>query len=598
MDKKDNKTEKLDNLRHTLAHLLAAAVGEIYKFDKIKLTLGPAVENGFYYDIDFGEEKISDASLQKIEDRMRKILPKWTEWQHKEISKEEALKFFKNEYKVELINEIDKRGSADAKALADKEKITTYTCGGFTDLCRGGHLENPAKEIDPLSFKLDRVAGAYWRGDEKNKMLTRIYGLAFETKEELETYLKQREEAEKRDHKKLGKELGLFTVSALVGKGLPMLLPKGNIIKTELENFIRKEKEKLNYSFVSIPHIAKKELYIKSGHMGKYDAMMPIMTDENGEEFVMKAMNCPHHFEIYNAEQHSYRDLPLRLAENTTVYRNEKSGELSGLLRVKNLTQDDTHHFIRPDQIESEIEMIFGLMQKVNGLFNFNDYKVEVSVRDLKNKEKYFGSDEVWEKAEKILINSAKKMGLNYSVEEGEAAFYGPKIDIKVKDSIGREWQLTTIQLDFNQPENFEMDYIGEDGKKHRVVVLHVAIYGSFERFMGVLIEHYAGAFPLWLAPVQVKVIPVRTTHNEYAKKVFEMLKENNIRVELDDEEANLGGKVRDAKNNKLPYWIVIGDKEIEANKITLESRDAGQLGQISKEELLLRFLEEIKNKK
>ena len=598
MDKKDNKTEKLDNLRHTLAHLLAAAVGEIYKFDKIKLTLGPAVENGFYYDIDFGEEKISDASLQKIEDRMRKILPKWTEWQHKEISKEEALKFFKNEYKVELINEIDKRGSADAKALADKEKITTYTCGGFTDLCRGGHLENPAKEIDPLSFKLDRVAGAYWRGDEKNKMLTRIYGLAFETKEELETYLKQREEAEKRDHKKLGKELGLFTVSALVGKGLPMLLPKGNIIKTELENFIRKEKEKLNYSFVSIPHIAKKELYIKSGHMGKYDAMMPIMTDENGEEFVMKAMNCPHHFEIYNAEQHSYRDLPLRLAENTTVYRNEKSGELSGLLRVKNLTQDDTHHFIRPDQIESEIEMIFGLMQKVYNIFNFNDYKVEVSIRDPLNKEKYFGSDEVWEKAEKILINSAKKMGLNYSVEEGEAAFYGPKIDIKVKDSIGREWQLTTIQLDFNQPENFEMDYIGEDGKKHRVVVLHVAIYGSFERFMGVLIEHYAGAFPLWLAPVQVKVIPVRTTHNEYAKKVFEMLKENNIRVELDDEEANLGGKVRDAKNNKLPYWIVIGDKEIEANKITLESRDAGQLGQISKEELLLRFLEEIKNKK
>ena len=588
MDKKDNKTEKLDNLRHTLAHLLAAAVGEIYKFDKIKLTLGPAIENGFYYDIDFGNEKISDADLKKIEDRMRKILPKWTEWQHKEISKEEALTFFKNEYKTELINEIADRG----------EKITIYTCGGFTDLCRGGHLENPAKEIDPQSFKLDRVAGAYWRGDEKNKMLTRIYGLAFETKEELEAYIKQREEAEKRDHKKLGKELRLFTVSNLVGKGLPMLLPKGNIIKTELENFIRKEKEKLNYSFVSIPHIAKKELYIKSGHMGKYDAMMPIMTDENGEEFVMKAMNCPHHFEIYNAEQHSYRDLPLRLAENTTVYRNEKSGELAGLLRVKNLTQDDTHHFIRPDQIESEIEMIFGLMQKVYNIFNFNDYKVEVSIRDPLNKEKYFGSDEVWEKAEKILINSAKKMGLNYSVEEGEAAFYGPKIDIKVKDSIGREWQLTTIQLDFNQPENFEMDYIGEDGKKHRVVVLHVAIYGSFERFMGVLIEHYAGAFPLWLAPVQVKVIPVRTSHNEYSKQVFELLKENNIRAELDDAEANLGGKVRDAKNNKLPYWIVVGDKEIEADKVTLESRDNGQLGQMSKEELVTKLLEEIKNKK
>jgi threonyl-tRNA synthetase len=582
------KDNKLNNLRHTLAHLLASAVGEIYKFDKIKLTLGPSIDNGFYYDIDFGDQKVADSDLKKIEEKMRKILPKWTEFEHKEITKEEAIDFFKNEYKVELINEIAERG----------EKITTYTCGGFTDLCRGGHLEHPATEIDPLSFKLDRVAGAYWRGDEKNKMLTRIYGLAFETKEELDAYITQREEAEKRDHKKLGKELGLFTVSDLVGKGLPMLLPKGNIIKTELENFIRKEKEKLGYSFVSVPHIARKELYIKSGHMGKYDAMMPVMIDESGEEYVMKAMNCPHHFEIYNAEPHSYRDLPFRIAENTTVYRNEKSGELAGLLRVKNLTQDDTHHVIRPDQIESEIEMIFGLMQKVYKIFNFNNYKVEVSIRDPQNKGKYFGDDAVWEKAEKILINSAKKMGLNYSVEEGEAAFYGPKIDIKVKDSIGREWQLTTIQLDFNQPENFEMDYTGEDGKKHRVVVLHVAIYGSFERFMGVLIEHYAGNFPLWLAPVQVKVIPVRTSHNEYAKQVFELLKENNIRVELDDAEENLGGKVRDAKNNKLPYWIVIGDKEIEAKKITLESRDAGQLGQMSKEELVKKLLEEIKNKK
>lgn len=582
------KSDKLNNLRHTLAHLLAAAVGEIYKFDKVKLTLGPAIDNGFYYDIDFGDEKVADSDLKKIEDKMRKILPKWTEFTHKEISKDEALKFFNNEYKQELINGIIERG----------EKITAYTCGGFTDLCRGGHLEYPAKEIDPDCFKLDRVAGAYWRGDKKNKMLTRIYGLAFSTKEELGAYLVQREEAEKRDHKKLGKELGLFTVSDLVGKGLPMLLPKGNIIKTELENFIRKEKEERGYSFVSIPHIARKELYIKSGHMGKYDAMMPVMKDENGDEFVMKAMNCPHHFEIYNAEPHSYRDLPFRIAENTTVYRNEKSGELAGLLRVKNLTQDDTHHVIRPDQIESEIEMIFGLMQKVYSLFNFNDYKVEVSIRDPKNKAKYFGSDKVWERAEKILVQSAKKMGLKYSVEEGEAAFYGPKIDIKVKDSIGREWQLTTIQLDFNQPENFEMDYTGEDGKKHRVVVLHVAIYGSFERFMGVLIEHYAGAFPLWLAPVQVKVIPVRENHNEYAKEVYELLKENDIRVELDDEESNLGGKVRDAKNNKVPYWIVIGDKEIEAGKITLESRDAGQLGQISKEELVSKLLEEIKSKK
>ncbi len=581
------KEEKLHNLRHTLAHLLAASVGKIYKFDKVKLTLGPSIENGFYYDIDFGDKKISDSDLKKIEDTMKKELPKWTTWEQKELNKEDALDFFKNEYKIELINEISDRG----------EKITTYTCGGFTDLCRGGHLENPAQNIDPLSFKLDRVAGAYWRGDEKNKMLTRIYGLAFETKEGLEKYLNQREEALKRDHKKIGKEMGLFTVSELVGKGLPMYLPKGNIIRTQLENFIRKEKEDLGYSFVTIPHIAKKELYIKSGHMGKYDAMMPVMTDENGEEFVMKAMNCPHHFEIYNAEPHSYRDLPLRIAENTTVYRNEKSGELAGLLRVKNLTQDDTHHFIRADQIESEIEMIFGLMQKVYKIFGFDDYKVEVSTRDKKNKEKYFGSDEVWEKAEEILVNSAKKMGLKYSIEEGEAAFYGPKIDIKVKDSIGREWQLTTVQLDFNQPNNFEMDYVGEDGKKHRVVILHVAIFGSFERFMGVLIEHYAGIFPLWLSPIQVKIIPVRTNHNEYAKKVYELLKENNIRAVLDDEEANLGGKVRDAKNNKIPYWIVVGDKEIEADKVTLESRDKGQLGQISKEELVVKLKKEIAEK-
>ncbi|OIO29708.1 threonine--tRNA ligase [Candidatus Nomurabacteria bacterium CG_4_10_14_0_2_um_filter_30_12] len=580
--------DKLHNLRHTLAHLLASAVGKIYKFDKIKLTLGPSIENGFYYDIDFGNEKISDSDLKKIEDTMRKELPKWTAWEQKELNKEEALNFFKNEYKIELINEIADRG----------EKITTYTCGGFTDLCRGGHLDHPSQNIDPLSFKLDRVAGAYWRGNEKNKMLTRIYGLAFETKEDLDTYINQREEAKKRDHKKLGKELGLFVISELVGKGLPMYLPKGNIIKTELENFIRKEKENLGYSFVTIPHIARKELYIRSGHMGKYDAMMPIMTDENGEEFVMKAMNCPHHFEIYNAEPHSYRDLPLRIAENTTVYRNEKSGELAGLLRVKNLTQDDTHHFIRNDQIESEIEMIFGLMQKVYNIFGFKDYKVEISIRDPKNKEKYFGSDDVWEKAENILVNSAKKMNLKYSIEEGEAAFYGPKIDIKIKDSIGREWQLATIQLDFNQPNNFEMDYVGEDGKKHRVVVLHVAIFGSFERFIGILIEHYAGAFPLWLSPVQVKIIPVRENHNEYAKQIYDLLKENNIRAELANENGNLGGKVRDAKNNKIPYWIVIGDKEIEADKITLESRDKGQLNQISKEELIAKLLKEIKSKK
>ena len=578
--------DKLHNLRHSLAHLLAAAVLEMYP--GTKNTIGPSIEDGFYYDFEF-KDPISDKDLPKIEKKMREILKSWKAFENAEKTETEAKEYFtKNEYKLELIKDITDKG----------EKITFYTCGKFTDLCRGGHLENPKAEILDGSFKLDRVAGAYWRGDEKNKMLTRIYGLAFSTKEELEKYLNLREEAKKRDHKKLGKELGLFTISNLVGKGLPMYLPKGNIIRTQLENFIRKEKEELGYSFVTAPHIAKKELYIKSGHLGKYDAMMPIMTDETGEEFVMKAMNCPHHFEIYNAEPHSYRELPLRIAENATVYRNEKSGELAGLLRVKNLTQDDTHHFIKADQIESEIEMIFGLMKKIYGTFGFNDYKIEISVRDPKNKEKYFGSDEVWGKAENILIESAKKMGLNYSVEEGEAAFYGPKIDIKVKDSIGRNWQLTTIQLDFNQPENFEMDYAGEDGKKHRVVVLHVAILGSFERFMGILIEHYAGAFPTWLSPVQVAIVPVRENHEEKAQEIFNALKKENIRVEMFSNNDSLGKRIHAAKDMKTPFVIVLGDKEVASQKLTIENRDGTKTEDISTEEFISKIKEEIVNKK
>ena len=580
------QNEKLHNLRHSLAHLLAAAVLEMYP--DTKNTIGPSIEDGFYYDFEF-TSPISDKDLPKIEKKMREILKSWKAFESAEKTKEEAKEYFdKNEYKKELIDEIVGKG----------EKITFYTCGKFTDLCRGGHLENPKEEVADGSFKLDRIAGAYWRGDEKNKMLTRIYGLAFETKEELEKYIAQREEAKKRDHKKLGKELKLFTISELVGRGLPMLLPKGNIIKTELEKFIRSKKEALDYSFVTIPHIARKELYIKSGHMGKYDAMMPVMKDENGDELVMKAMNCPHHFEIYNAEQHTYKELPYRVAENTTVYRNEKSGELAGLLRVKNITQDDTHHFITQDQIKSEIEMIFGLMREIYETFGFNDYKVEISVRDPKNKAKYFGGDEVWEKAENILIESAKKLNLKYSVEEGEAAFYGPKIDIKVKDSIGREWQLTTIQLDFNQPENFEMDYMGEDGKKHRVVVLHVAILGSFERFMGVLIEHYAGAFPTWLSPVQVAIVPVRENHEEKAKEIYNLFKSNSIRVDLLSTNDSLGKRIHTAKDMKTPYVIVLGDKEMESGKLTIENRDGTKTEGITAEEFLAKLKKEIEEKK
>ena len=400
------------------------------------------------------------------------------------------------------------------------------------------------------------------------------------------------------DHRKIGQELGLFVVSDLVGKGLPMLLPKGALVRNELERLIIEEKRALGYQFVYTPHIAKKEIYIKSGHIGRYDAMMPIMTDENGDEFVMKAMNCPHHFEIYNSSPKSYRDLPLRIAENGTVYRNEKSGELAGLLRVKNLTVDDTHHFIRQDQIESEMKMIFGLTDKIYKAFGFNDYKVEISVRDPQNKEKYFGSDEVWEKAEKILIESVKKWGVSYTVEEGEAAFYGPKIDVRVKDSQGRYWQLATIQLDFNQPENFDFKYVAEDGKFHKAVVVHVAIFGSFERFMGVIIEHYKGIFPLWLSPVQVKILPIGESHFLYATEVMDKLKAENIRVELDVSDETLGKKIRTTKIEKVPYALVIGDKELADKKVTVESRDSGNLGASSIEELISKLKEEIKNRK
>ena len=405
-------------------------------------------------------------------------------------------------------------------------------------------------------------------------------------------------EMENNDHRKLGQELGLFVVSELVGKGLPMLLPKGATLRNELERLIIEEKKALGYQFVYTPHIAKKEIYIKSGHMGRYDAMMPVMTDENGEEFVIKAMNCPHHFEIYNSSPKSYRDLPLRIAENGTVYRNEKSGELAGLLRVKNLTVDDTHHFIRPDQIESEMEMIFGLTDKIYRAFGFNDYKVEISIRDPKDKEKYFGSDEIWEKAEKILVNSVKKWGVSYTIEEGEAAFYGPKIDIRVKDSQERYWQLATVQLDFNQPENFDLNYIGDDGKPHKVVVIHVAIFGSFERFMGVIIEHYNGVFPTWLAPVQVKVLPIGEAHFSYATEIFDKLKTENIRAELDVSDETLGKKIRNAKTEKIPYALVIGDKEVADKKVTVESRADEKLGQMTVEDFVSKLKEEIKERK
>jgi len=582
----NNNRENLDKLRHSCAHLLAAAVLDLWP--KTKRTIGPPIEDGFYYDFDFGDAELREEDLPKIEKKMHEILKTWKSFERKEVGPVEARKEFKgNEYKLELIDEFSK----------ESKKLTLYRSGSYTDLCKGGHVENPSKEIG--AFKLTKIAGAYWRGNEKNKMLTRIYGTCFSTQKELDEYMNRIAEAEKRDHKKLGKELKLFTFSNLVGPGLPLILPAGNIIKTELEKFVREEKEKRDYSFVSIPHIAKTELYKKSGHLGKYDAMMPIMIDQEKNEFVMKAMNCPHHFEIYNSEQHSYRDLPLRIAETTTVYRNEKSGELSGLARVKSITQDDTHHFVTHDQIESEINMILGLMEKVYSTFGLNDYNVQISIRDPKNPKKYFGDDKLWKRSEEILVKAVKKWGRPYVVEEGEAAFYGPKIDIMVKDSLGRKWQLTTVQLDFNQPENFDMKYAGEDGKEHRPAVLHVAILGAIERFMGILIEHFSGAFPVWLSPMQVMILPISEKFAKSAEKTYEKLKKlmPNVRIKTDSGNEPISKRIRDAQLKKIPYMLVVGEREENAGTANVRLRNGEQLGELKLEKIAERINEKISKK-
>lgn len=574
--------EKLNELRHSAAHLLAAAVKDLWP--EAKPTIGPAIENGFYYD--FGDLNISETDFPKIEKRMKKLATNWKEFTHEEVSADQAKETYKdNPFKQELVDEIVEKG----------EKITLYTSGEFTDLCRGGHVDEPNKALK--HFKLLSVAGAYWRGDENNQMLTRVYGTAFFSEEKLDDYLEMLEEAKKRDHKKLGKELGLFAFSDLVGPGLPMFTAKGTIIKDQLENFVRKEKENLGYKFVSIPHIARASLYEKSGHLGKYDAMMPTMKDKDGDEFVIKAMNCPHHFELFKAEPHSYRDLPLRMAGTTEVYRNEKSGELSGLVRVASITQDDTHHFVKHNQISAEIEMIIGLMQSVYEVFGFSDFEVHISVRDPKNKEKYFGDDKLWHDAEATLEEAVKKWGVPYTVDEGEAAFYGPKIDVTVKDSLGRKWQLTTVQLDFNQPENFDLEYTDENGEKQRPAILHVAILGSVERFMGILIEHYAGNFPLWLSPVQVKVLPISASQHDYASQIAQELEADGIRVEADLRDTTIGKKIREAETGKIPVMLVVGDKEKDANEVAVRTKEDGDHGSKPLAEVKQELLQKISNR-
>lgn len=562
--------QSLEHKRHTLAHLLAAAV--IQKYPSAKLTLGPAIETGFYYDIDFaGDEAPGDADLKALQKDMKKLINKWTEFTHEEVSADAAREVFAgNEFKLELINEIEARG----------EKITLYTCGGFTDLCRGGHSANPKEEIAMDAFKLDKIAGAYWRGDEKNPMLTRIYGLAFNTKEELGAYEKQLEEAKARDHRKLGKELELFTFSELVGPGLPLFTPNGTLMRDLIVEKIMKIQAKYGYRKVTIPHITKSDLYKKSGHWDKFGDELFKVKGQSDAEFVMKPMNCPHHTQIFDSSPRSYKELPIRYAETTMVYRDEQAGELIGLGRVRSITQDDGHVFCTVDQIDQEVENIVKVIKEFYqslGMYEEGKFWVSLSVSDPADPDSYLGDKANWIKAETMLEDVAKRLELPYKRVEGEAAFYGPKLDFMFMDAIGRERQLATAQLDFVMPERFELSYTDNEGKKQTPVMIHRAIAGSLERFMAIMIEHFAGNFPLWLCPTQAAIIPVAEAHNEYAEAVAELLRQQDFRIDIDVSNESMGKKIRSAKKMRLPYFIVIGDKEVETKTVTLESRDTGE---------------------
>jgi len=579
--------ESLANKRHTLAHLLAAAVLE--KYPHAKLTLGPAIDTGFYYDIDFSAgEAPGDADLKEIQKSMKKLLNKWTEFTHEEVTPEKARAVFTgNEFKLELITEIESKG----------ESITLYTCGGFTDLCRGGHCEHPKEELNADAFKLDKIAGAYWRGDEKNPMLTRIYGLAFETKEELEAYEKQVEEAKARDHRKIGKELDLFTFSELVGPGLPLFTPNGTLMRDLIVDKIMKIQAQYGYMKVTIPHITKSDLYKTSGHWDKFGDELFKVKGQSDAEFVMKPMNCPHHTQIYDAHPRSYKELPLRFAETTMVYRDEQAGELIGLGRVRSITQDDGHVFCTVDQIDQEVENIVHVIKQFYtslNMFEEGKFWVSLSVSDPNKPEEYLGDKENWIKAENMLEAVAKRLALPYKRVEGEAAFYGPKLDFMFKDAIGRERQLATAQLDFVMPARFSLEYTDNMGVKQTPVMIHRAIAGSLERFMAIMIEHFAGNFPLWLSPVQLAVIPVADAHVTYATEVVEQLRAAGFRVDFDASNESMGKKIRQAKKMKLPYFIVIGEKEVENHSITLESRDTGESVVFTVDELIAKLSAEV----
>jgi threonyl-tRNA synthetase len=552
---------------HSSAHLMAEALQELYP--GIKFGIGPAIENGFYYDVDPGTAVIKEGDLAAIEAKMQELAARKELIVRSDISKADALKKFQDkgdEYKVELISD-----------LADGT-ITLYSQGNFTDLCRGPHLPNTG-EIKAV--KLLSVAGAYWRGDEKRKMLTRIYGITFPKKKMLDDYLILLEEAKKRDHRKIGKELELFAFSEMVGKGLPLWLPRGTALRLRLEDFLKKIQRRFEYQQVMTPHIGNKQLYVTSGHYAKYgkDSFQPIHTPEEGEEYLLKPMNCPHHCEIYKVKPRSYKDLPLRLAEFGTVYRYEQSGELHGLTRVRSFTQDDAHIFCRPDQLKNEFLKVMDIIFIIFKALEFENFEAQISLRDPENKEKYIGSDENWEKAERAIVEACAEKGLKARVELGEAAFYGPKLDFMVKDAIGRRWQLGTIQVDYNLPERFELEYTGEDNLKHRPVMIHRAPFGSMERFVAVLIEHTAGKFPLWLTPDQVVVLPISEKFNDYAYEVAKTLNNADVRVQVDDRNEKIGRKIRDNELKRIPYMLIVGEKEAENGEVSVRRQGEGDKG-------------------
>ncbi|MCR4619443.1 MAG: threonine--tRNA ligase [Paludibacteraceae bacterium] len=576
--------EAKETFWHTSAHILGEALQQLYP--GIQFGIGPAIENGFYYDVDPGEGvSISEADLEKIENKMRELAAAKETLQRKEISKKEALSYFGERgetYKEDLISKLE------------DGTITTYTNGTFVDLCKGPHLPDTSAV---KAIKLTSVAGAYWHGDEKNKMLTRIYGISFPKKKMLDEYLVLLEEAKKRDHRRIGKEMGLFMFSDMVGKGLPIWLPKGTTLRLNLEEFLKKIQKKYGYMQVMTPHIGGKQLYVTSGHWDHYgkDSFQPITTPEEGEVYLLKPMNCPHHCMIFKNSPRSYKDLPLRIAEFGTVYRYEQSGELHGLTRVRSFTQDDAHIFCRPDQVKGEFLRVMEIINIIFKALNFENYEAQISLRDPNDHEKYVGSDEVWEKAERAIVEACQEKGLKAKVEYGEAAFYGPKLDFMVKDALGRRWQLGTIQVDYNLPERFQLEYTGEDNQKHRPVMIHRAPFGSMERFVAVLLEHTAGKFPLWLAPDQAVVLPISEKYNEYAEQVSERLNDAGIRCIVDDRNEKVGRKIRDNELKHIPYMLIVGEKEAQNGEVSVRKQGGEDLGSMKVEDFSVKVCDIVK---